>query len=130
MRAGFIASAVQSLLLAFVQGYRLFFRAWIGSVCRFEPSCSTYAVEALTIHGAAAGSYLTLRRLVRCQPWCEGGHDPVPINRVGHGLFSRFMYCEFSVADNAAKEIPFDLPRKVAVIAAHQAPHFSEKLPP
>lgn len=85
---------MKSLLLAGVQCYRLFFRAWIGSVCRFEPSCSAYAKEALTVHGAAAGSYLTLRRLVRCQPWCDGGHDPVPDLRVGKGLFTSFVFSE------------------------------------
>ena len=130
MKIGFFASAVQYILVGSVKCYRLFFRAWIGSVCRFEPSCSTYAVEALTIHGPAAGSYLTLRRLVRCQPWCDGGHDPVPTNRSGHGLFARFMYCESSAAENSANEISFDSPRKVVVMPTHQAAHFSEKLPP
>lgn len=130
MRIGFFARAVQYLLVGSVQCYRLFFRAWIGSVCRFEPSCSTYAVEALTMHGPAAGSYLTLRRLVRCQPWCDGGHDPVPTNRSGHGLFARFTYCESSTADKPANEISFDSPRKVAVMPTLRATHFSEKLPP
>lgn len=66
------------LLQALVRFYRLFFRAWLGSRCRFEPTCSIYALEALERHGAVGGSYLTLRRLVRCQPACPGGHDPVP----------------------------------------------------
>lgn len=65
-------------LLALVQGYRLLLSPWLGSACRFEPTCSAYALGALERHGAAAGSYLTLRRLSRCHPWCEGGHDPVP----------------------------------------------------
>ena len=47
-------------------------------VCRFEPTCSVYSIEALEVHGALKGSYLTLHRIVRCQPWCQGGHDPVP----------------------------------------------------
>jgi len=46
--------------------------------CRFVPTCSSYAIEALTVHGALTGSWLTLRRLLRCQPWCKGGFDPVP----------------------------------------------------
>jgi putative membrane protein insertion efficiency factor len=46
--------------------------------CRFYPSCSSYAIEALEKHGALKGSYLTVRRLLRCQPFCKGGCDPVP----------------------------------------------------
>ncbi|WP_342131123.1 membrane protein insertion efficiency factor YidD [Hydrogenophaga sp. OTU3427] len=65
-------------LMALVRGYRLLLSPWLGSSCRFEPTCSVYALQALERHGAAAGSYLTLHRLARCQPWCEGGHDPVP----------------------------------------------------
>ena len=65
-------------LIVLVKGYRLFLSPWLGSGCRFEPTCSAYSLQALQQHGAARGSYLTLRRLVRCQPWCDGGHDPVP----------------------------------------------------
>lgn len=69
---------MQRLLIALVRGYRLLLSPWLGSACRFTPTCSLYSIESLQRHGAAAGSYLTLRRLVRCHPWCEGGHDPVP----------------------------------------------------
>ena len=72
---------VQRLLMTSVRGYRLFFRAWLGNSCRFDPSCSAYALQALDRHGAAAGSYLTLRRIARCQPLCAGGCDPVPAER-------------------------------------------------
>ena len=65
-------------LVFLVKGYRLLLSPWLGSACRFEPTCSVYSIEALQTHGAARGSYLTLRRLARCHPWCEGGHDPVP----------------------------------------------------
>lgn len=65
-------------LMALVRGYRLLLSPWLGSACRFEPTCSHYALQVLERHGAAAGSYLTLRRLARCQPWCQGGHDPAP----------------------------------------------------
>lgn len=65
-------------LRALVRFYRLFFSAWLGSGCRFTPSCSAYAIEALERHDAMSGSYLTARRLLRCHPGCAGGHDPVP----------------------------------------------------
>lgn len=68
----------QIVLIGVVKAYRLLISPWLGSNCRFEPSCSAYSLQALSQHGATLGSYLTLRRLVRCQPWCEGGHDPVP----------------------------------------------------
>ena len=66
------------VLILLVKIYRLFLSPWLGSACRFEPSCSAYSLQALHRHGAARGSYLTLRRLIRCQPWCAGGYDPVP----------------------------------------------------
>lgn len=66
------------LLIGLVKGYRLFLSPALGSACRFEPTCSAYALQALQTHGAAQGSYLTLKRLGRCHPWCEGGFDPVP----------------------------------------------------
>lgn len=69
---------MQRLLIGVVKAYRLLLSPWLGSACRFEPSCSVYSIQALEQHGATVGSYLTLRRLVRCQPWCDGGHDPVP----------------------------------------------------
>lgn len=68
----------QHLLITLVRAYRLLLSPWLGSACRFEPTCSAYSLQALQQHGALIGSYLTLRRLGRCQPWCEGGHDPVP----------------------------------------------------
>lgn len=69
---------MRRLLIALVRGYRIFLSPWLGSACRFTPTCSLYSIESLQRHGAAVGSYLTLRRLVRCHPWCDGGHDPVP----------------------------------------------------
>ncbi len=69
---------IKAILMGCVRAYRLLLSPWLGSTCRFEPSCSAYALQALDRHGAAAGSYLTLARLVRCHPWCDGGCDPVP----------------------------------------------------
>jgi len=68
----------QTVLIGLVKAYRLLLSPWLGSACRFEPSCSAYSLQALQQHGAARGSYLTLRRLARCHPWCDGGLDPVP----------------------------------------------------
>jgi len=65
-------------LSALVRGYRLFLSPSLGSACRFEPTCSLYALQALEQHGAAVGSYLTVARIARCHPWCAGGADPVP----------------------------------------------------
>jgi putative membrane protein insertion efficiency factor len=68
----------QRLLIGLVKGYRLLLSPWLGSSCRFTPTCSAYALQALQDHGAAAGAYLAAARIVRCAPWCAGGHDPVP----------------------------------------------------
>ena len=80
---------MQALLLGLVKGYRLLLSPWLGSACRFEPTCSVYALGALQTPGAAAGSYLVLSRLARCHPWCAGGLDPVPTQKPR--LFSRFI---------------------------------------
>lgn len=78
-------------LMQVVKGYRLLLKPWLGNACRFEPTCSAYALQALERHGAIAGSALTGWRILRCQPWCDGGCDPVPDNlpRPMAGLFTR-----------------------------------------
>ncbi len=68
----------QKTLVLLVKGYRLLLSPWLGSSCRFEPTCSAYSLQALQQHGALKGSYLTVHRLARCHPWCHGGYDPVP----------------------------------------------------
>lgn len=72
------ADLPRRVLIGIVQFYRLLLSPWLGSQCRFEPTCSRYALEALQRHGAAHGSYLATRRILRCHPWCHGGFDPVP----------------------------------------------------
>lgn len=72
---------MKAVLLALVNGYRLLLSPWLGSACRFEPSCSAYSLQVVERHGAVGGSYLTLRRLARCHPWCEGGFDPAPLEK-------------------------------------------------
>lgn len=76
-------------LLLLVRGYRFFLSPWLGSACRFEPTCSAYSMQALQRHGAAAGTLLTAARILRCHPWCHGGHDPVPDQP--YPLFSRLL---------------------------------------
>ena len=90
----------QRLLTGLVLGYRLLFKAWLGSSCRFEPSCSAYALQALDWHGAAKGSLLTAARLLRCHPYCAGGCDPVPshFKNPAAGLFSRLGLYQADVA--------------------------------
>lgn len=69
---------VRTLLLALLWGYRHLVSPLLGPRCRYLPSCSAYAVEAITVHGAAKGSALAVARVCRCHPWADGGLDPVP----------------------------------------------------
>ena len=66
------------LLALPVRGYRLAFSPWVGHNCRYEPTCSAYALEALERHGALRGGWLALRRILRCLPWGGSGIDNVP----------------------------------------------------
>jgi putative membrane protein insertion efficiency factor len=68
----------QGVLITLVRGYRLLLKPWLGSACRFEPTCSAYTLQALQQHGAVRGTLLGGWRLLRCHPWCDGGCDPVP----------------------------------------------------
>lgn len=81
---------MRQVLMGVVRAYRLLLSPWLGSSCRFEPTCSAYSLQALERHGAAAGSYMTLHRLARCHPGCAGGHDPIPEHapRLFTALFS------------------------------------------
>ncbi len=65
-------------LSALVWLYRLLVSPWLGNNCRFEPSCSQYALDALRVHGAFRGSWLAVRRISRCHPFGGSGYDPVP----------------------------------------------------
>lgn len=68
----------QRLIVGLIRGYQYVLSPWVGSQCRFTPTCSEYARQAVITHGALKGSWLALRRLGRCHPWHPGGHDPVP----------------------------------------------------
>lgn len=67
-----------SFCIALIKGYKRYISPMLGQHCRFYPTCSSYAIEALKTHGLFKGLALTVWRLLRCGPWCEGGFDPVP----------------------------------------------------
>ena len=69
---------MKAVLIAAVRGYQYALRPMLGANCRFHPSCSDYAREALERHGALKGTWLALRRIARCHPYHSGGFDPVP----------------------------------------------------
>ena len=66
-----------------VRAYRLLFSPWVGHNCRYQPTCSAYAEEAVSTHGAVRGAWLAVRRLGRCHPWGGQGWDPVPATMRG-----------------------------------------------
>ena len=69
---------VARLLMALIRVYQRYLSPLLGPTCRFHPSCSHYGHECLRVHGAGRGTYLTLRRILRCHPFNPGGYDPPP----------------------------------------------------
>ena len=69
---------MRRLLIFVIACYKACLSPFMGNHCRFYPSCSTYAQEAIAVHGVFKGSFLALKRIGRCHPWDEGGEDPVP----------------------------------------------------
>lgn len=71
-------TTAQRLLIALIDAYRAFLSPLLGSNCRFHPSCSAYAAQAIDELGVGRGGWLAVRRILRCHPYNAGGHDPVP----------------------------------------------------
>jgi putative membrane protein insertion efficiency factor len=69
---------LQYILIGLIRFYQLVLSPFMGNQCRFTPTCSNFAREAVEKHGAIKGSWLAIRRISRCHPWHPGGHDPVP----------------------------------------------------
>ena len=115
-------------LMGLVRLYRLLLKPWLGSACRFEPTCSAYTLLALQQHGAFCGVALGGWRLLRCQPWCEGGHDPVPASmpRLAPGLFSRLGLHD---ATQALPSEPKDASRLPGSLESSPAPVSPRNLP-
>nr|WP_237400219.1 membrane protein insertion efficiency factor YidD [Rhodovulum sulfidophilum] len=78
VRQSLVATGAVWLLKLPVRVYRLLWSPWVGHACRFQPTCSAYAIEALEGHGPLRGTWLTLSRLIRRHPWGGAGYDPVP----------------------------------------------------
>src|SRR6202790_1585386 len=108
-KAGEMSRTARALLLA-VRVYQAFFSALMPSACKFYPSCSHYAAEALRIHGARRGSWLALRRVSRCHPFTPGGVDLVP----DAGEFSRVPIPNAGITTNGENQI-FVIPFTVSV---------------
>ncbi len=71
---------MQTVLILLIRAYRYVLSPWIGGQCRFDPTCSVYAMQAIEMYGAGRGSWMAFKRLMRCHPLCHGGKDPVPGN--------------------------------------------------
>lgn len=80
------------ILLALIKVYRLTLSGWLGGQCRFYPTCSHYAEDAIKIHGAARGSVMAVWRIARCGPFTDGGVDHVPPRRDRHAQYDRVTH--------------------------------------
>jgi len=108
----------RAALVGAVRAYRLLLSPWVGQSCRFTPTCSGYALQALEKHGAVVGAGLAGWRILRCNPWCDGGCDEVPDNKpwdrakaspTAHsaaGLFTGLLQADSGRAPAAATPTP------------------------
>ena len=78
MRAANYTGPMKRVLLVLIGAYRVLLSPVLAPSCRFYPTCSAYAVEAIELHGPLRGSWLTVKRILKCHPWHSGGVDPVP----------------------------------------------------
>jgi uncharacterized protein len=99
----FAAQAPAAMLKMLIRGYQLTISPMLGPRCRFYPSCSDYAIEAIDRHGGLSGLRLALWRLLRCQPWDAGGIDEVPANVRPLSRFSRGRWPEALRESDAGK---------------------------
>ena len=83
----------QKILLYLIKGYQLFLSPVLGTCCRFYPSCSRYAEEALQTHGVIRGSWLSLKRVAKCGPFHPGGYDPVPTQKRKNNQSQKVKAC-------------------------------------
>ena len=74
----FLSSVVSKVLTGLIRTYQIAFSPFLGSNCRYHPTCSAYAISAVERHGPFLGSILAVKRICRCHPWADGGYDPVP----------------------------------------------------
>ncbi len=89
-----------TILIGAIKLYRLTLSPWVGQGCRFIPTCSVYAEDAIRAHGAARGTWLTLRRLLRCRPWGGSGYDPAPPS---HRHDGRNSHCHLAAPGGNAR---------------------------
>lgn len=73
-----VKAAIKAVFLLLIRGYQLFLSPMLGASCRYSPTCSQYAVEAIGKYGPFKGGWLAIKRIARCHPWGRHGHDPVP----------------------------------------------------
>ena len=78
-----LSNILAHVLVGLIRAYQYLLSPWLGPRCRYTPSCSAYAVEAIRIHGSVRGVWLAIKRVARCHPWANFGYDPVPAARVG-----------------------------------------------
>jgi putative membrane protein insertion efficiency factor len=79
---------IQKIVIGSLRFYKKFVSPMLPPACRYEPTCSMYAMEAIEVHGTLYGSWLALRRILRCHPFVRGGFDPVPASRESHSCKS------------------------------------------
>lgn len=89
VRLGGAARAAERLLVGAIRAYQLTLSPWIGRQCRYLPTCSEYAIDAIERRGVVRGSWLAVRRIARCHPWGGSGYDPVPSAATERGDGSR-----------------------------------------